>query len=336
MRYPPDTLHTQLNKEFLPVYVVFGNDPYLVDESAQAIRAAFQKRELGEREAFTIEGSHSSSWEALHLAVHNRSLFSLSRLIDIRLIGSKIGAKESALLEAILATSDQNTFFLIQLGPLSQAQQQSKWFISADKKGAIIVHWPLNQAAFSRWVENRLKQMQLHLPRNTIQLLIYHTEGNCLAAAQEIERLALLKADQNDASLSFIDQYNQFTVFDLVEAALHQNANRVVQILQSLKTSGVAVPLIIWSLSQALRVFTQCEANPSDVKTVFQRAGIRSSLQPLYLKRLKVNPPPSDALLAHLFALDKMVKTGQEAQSWPELVAISLQLSGISNSIKID
>lgn len=335
MRLTPDTLSAHLNKEFLPVYVVFGNDPYLIDESARAIRTAFQEKQLGECETFMIEGTAGPSWEALHRAVYNRSLFSSSRLIDIRLMGSKITAKEATILEALLTTLHQDTFFVIQLGAFTTAQQQSKWFVTAEKQGAVIVHWPLYPTAFARWVENRLKQMQLQLPKESLQLLIYHTEGNCLAAAQEIDRLALLQSCQSDASLSLFEQYNQFTVFDLVEAALRQNTHRVVQILCALKTSGIAAPLVIWSLSHALRVFAQCETLSSEVQrhTVFQRAGIRRPLQPLYLNRLNVNPPPAQALLAHLFTLDKMIKRDPGTGFWHEIAAICMELSGISNCV---
>lgn len=335
MRLTPDNLAFHLKKEFLPIYVIYGNEPFLIEESARAIREAFQAKALGERETFTIEGSSNQSWDELQQAIQNRSLFSSTRLIDVRLTNAKILAKEAALLETILLSSDQDTFFLLQLGSLSKTQQQSKWFLTAEKSGATIAHWPLTESTFSRWIENRLKQKQLSLPPNTVQLLMYHTEGNCLAAAQEIDRLALLYSQDNKDSLTFFEQQNQFDVFDLIEAALKQNASRVVQILHALKTAGIAMQLIFWSLSQTLRILAQCQATDSETQRrhIFARAGIRPPLQPLYLKRLNINPPPCEALLAHLFNLDKMLKTGEEASSWHEIAAISLQLSGISNSV---
>lgn len=291
MRLTADSLTIQLKKSFFPIYVLYGNESFLIEESARAIREAFLEKHAGEHEIITIE--NANSWDRLEQAPKTRSLFSTKQLIDLRLFDAKIHSKEALLLETILTCAHDDLFFLIQMGSLSRAQQQAKWLTVADKKGALISHWPLTQAAFSRWLKARLSLKNIPASAELLSELTYYTEGNCLAAAQEIERLALLQGEDSSASIAMDRRQSQFSVFDLMDAALQQKPERVLSILEALKASGTAIPLLIWSFSQTVR------------KT-----------------------PSASHLYPSLSHLDKMFKSGQETEAWLALTSIALQLAG--------
>lgn len=330
MRLIADALASHLKKSFLPIYVLYGNEPFLIEESARTIRAAFEEKYAGECQTLSID--NANSWERLEQALRDRSLFSTKRLIDLRLFDAKINTKEASLLGSILAHTDDDLFFLIQVGSLSRAQQQAKWLALADKKGALIAHWPLTQSAFSKWLSIRLTSKNIPPAPQLISELIYYTEGNCLAAAQEIERLALIQGDPSSLSISMRDHQNQFSVFDLIEAAIQQKPARVLHILQALKASGTAIPLLIWSFAQTLRVLNACEGLTDETKkiNILNKAGIKSALHGAYLNRLNIEPTPS-SLYSPLSQLDKRFKSGLESNGWPELISIGLKLAGKLN-----
>lgn len=334
MRLTAEALSQQLKKTLLPIYLLYGNEPFLITESAHLIRHAFSALE-GEQSSFSLENPSKDIWNDILHHVQTGSLFSDKKLIELR-FGSKVSLKDLTPLASLLEMANEHTIFLLVLPSLSQAQQKAPWFITAENAGAVIAHWSLTPYAFNKWVESRVKQKGITLPENSLGLLISHTEGNCLGAAQEIDRLALLYMDGDINEVSPFSALSQYTVFDLCHAALQCTKAKVLPILDGLRKSGTAAPLIIWALSQTLRTLIQLEqiSNEKARQSVFFKAGILSSKHALYLNRLTQNPPPSRALLAHLFSLDKMVKLGQEAQIWPELADICLQLARASNSVK--
>lgn len=332
MRLIADTLHSQLKKSFLPIYVLYGNEPFLIEESARVIRKAFEEKYAGECQVLPIE--NAGSWEQLEHTFWDRSLFSTTRLIDLRLFEAKIHVKEAALLGSILERATDDLFFLIQVGSLSRAQQQAKWFTIADQKGALIAHWPLTQFAFSKWLKTQLTLKNIPLSNQLLSELIDYTEGNCLAAAQEIERLALLQSDEKTPLITMHEQQSQFSIFDLVEAAVQQKPERVLHILQALKAMRTAIPLLIWSFAQTVRILSVCESSTDEKKRIglLSKAGIKPVLHSAYLNRLNSEPSPS-SLYLHLSQLDKLFKSGLgEAAAWPALISIGLKLAGVNKN----
>lgn len=329
MRLVADTLHSQLKKSFLPVYVLYGNEPFLIEESARTIKKAFKEKFSGECQVLSIE--NSTSWKQLEHILWDRSLFSTIQLIDLRLFDAKIQIKEADLLRSILEKPHDDLFFLIQIGALSRAQQRAKWFTLADQKGALVAHWPLTQFTFSKWLKTQLMLKNISLSNQLLSELIYYTEGNCLAAAQEIEKLTLLQSDEKTSLISMQDQQSQFSVFDLIEAAIQQKPERVLHILQVLKTMGTAIPLLIWSFTQTVRMLSACESADEKKRVhLLQQAGIKPSLHQAYLNRLNIAPSPR-SLYLHLSQLDKLVKSGLEDTAWPALISIGLKLAGKLN-----
>lgn len=329
MRLQPDALSPLLKKSFFPIYLLYGNEAFLIEESAKTIRQAFEASLSGEYTALTLE--NAASWEQLESVVFNRSLFSEKRLIDLRL-SSKISAKEAALLVSLFEAAGEDLYFILQCGSLPREQQKSSWFSIADQKGLVIAHWPLMQSSFTTWLKNRLIAKGLPPSPTLLSELTYYTVGNCLAAAQEIEQLALLSDGTPSTEGTVAEVKSQFSVFDLIEAALQQKSERLLHILHALKANETALPLVLWALSQTLRHLSVCEAEPDDSKRInfLKRAGIKPFLQRIYIKRASQQPSPS-TLYPQLQALDQGVKTGQIRVGWPEITAMTLKLAGITN-----
>ena len=84
-----EQLAAHLERELKAVYVVYGDEPLLVIEAADAIRAAARRRGFDEREVLTAISGFN--WNDLHLATGNMSLFGGRKLIDLRIPTGKPG-----------------------------------------------------------------------------------------------------------------------------------------------------------------------------------------------------------------------------------------------------
>ncbi len=284
MRSTPQALAQQLEKSVAPIYLLYGMEPFLIDESATLIRQRVHK--LGEVEQLIL--ALDSEEDSLISQLEQPSLFTQIRLVECRI--AKPSAQIALKLAQILETLYPDTYLLIQTGSLTRQHQQAKWFTQIEHKGVVIPHWPLSPSQFSAWVEQRASRQGLVLDPQMRQLLLYHTEGNCLAAAQEIDRLRLLAGTPAQFS-----QQSQFQVSDLCNAALSKQPSRVIKIVSCLKESGTALPLVIWALAQTLRTLP---------------------------------PQRYTTLLPSLSVADKQLKSGDMAGAWQNVLDVSLHLCG--------
>jgi hypothetical protein len=92
-----EQLDAHLNGPLKPVYVVYGDEPLLVIEAADAIRAAARKQGFDEREVLTALTGFD--WNQLHHAAGNLSLFGGRKLLDLRIPTGKPGREGGAALQ---------------------------------------------------------------------------------------------------------------------------------------------------------------------------------------------------------------------------------------------
>lgn len=334
MRCYPEALSALLQKGISSCYLLYGNEPLLIEESAELIRNKIKSDPEVEHLLFNTENANSTILSSLPHLLQERSLFAAKRLIEIRL-SSKLTPSDTAYLEKILQAAQEDILLFILNSQLSKQNQQAGWFHLIDQKGVTIAHWPFSLAQFSKWVEKRIKEKSLKMTPEAFHLLIAQTEGNCLAAKQEIDRLSLYydseNSPQNLVTIE-VEQQSQFDVFDLCEAALQAQPQRVIKILNFLKTSGhIASPHLLWVMAQTIRVLLRCLTTHSleQKQRYLQQAGIRAKSHAIYLKALKmIQLNLITALLARLTIADKQLKSGENSAFWRSLSEIALALTG--------
>ncbi len=326
MRIAPEQLAEHLKRKLLPVYLLSGTESFLLEESAKRVREAILQPDV-EHKRFQ---ESAAMWEQLQSDIQHVSLFSSKQLIEIRL--SKLTANDTKHLQCLLENPNPDNTILLIAEQLSKQQQQGAWFKLVEQNGAIITHWPLAGFAFTKWLSARANARGVKLSEQALRQLAYQTEGNCLAASQEIEQLYWYQLDgPKDAINAQFAQQNQYNVFDLCEAALQHQPARIVKIVSCLKElEGTPEQLIVWSLGQMLRALLQASAEQSEEakRRILTHSGIRSTTQVLYLTLLK-SPAPSrwSKLLSILCFADQQFKSGEKAAFWDSVLKITVNLS---------
>src|ERR671922_2956633 len=94
----PEQLPRELAKNLAPVYAIHGDEPLLVLEAADAVRAAARKQGFAEREVY--EPGRSFDWSELAHAGASLSLFGGRKIVELRLASGRPAAPAS---DAIVA-----------------------------------------------------------------------------------------------------------------------------------------------------------------------------------------------------------------------------------------
>jgi DNA polymerase-3 subunit delta len=262
MQLAPAQLAAHLAKRIAPLYVIHGDEPLLAQEAADAIRAAARPQGYTERSAYTVAGAHFD-WSAVLAAGGSLSLFADRQIVEIRIPSGKPGKDGSAALQQIAeaAQGNESTLTLVMLPRLDKATRTGAWFSALEQNGVSLQVDTIERAALPQWIAQRLAQQGQRVKsgeegQRTLQFFADRVEGNLLAAHQEIQKLALLHPEgelsweQVEGAVNNVARYD---VFNLSEAVLAGNPQRVARMLDGLRAEGEAEVLVHYTIAEDIR-----------------------------------------------------------------------------------
>lgn len=328
-----DQLPRHLQQDLSNTYLVSGDETLLVEESCDAIRHKAHKDGFVERERYYVDKQFD--WSQLLSAASSLSLFSEKKLIELRIENGKPGDKGSkAICEHLEKTSEDNRL-LIVTPKLDSGVQRSKWVKTIEKKGQWLPIWPISSAQLPRWLEQRIKQAGLTADSHCIDLLAARTEGNLLAAHQEIEKLKLLSIDgylTPELIAGAVADSARYDIFGLIDKILYGDARNAAKTLQGLKAEGTEPTIILWGLAREIRTLLAINKNLQDGQSfswAAKQAGVWDKRQGLAQQAIKrVSHPQLQLLLRQANNIDKAIKGQRKADYWSELLDLVLNFTG--------
>jgi DNA polymerase-3 subunit delta len=329
MQLSPNQLQTHLQKGLQSLYTLHGDEPLLIQEAADLVRAAARTRGYTERCSHVVAGAHFD-WSEVLAAGGSLSLFADKQIVELRIPSGKPGKEGSAAIQQLAEQSRGNdaTLTLIMLPRLDKLTRTSAWFAALESAGVTLQVEPVERNALPQWIAQRLAAQGQRVAggaqgQRTLQFFADRVEGNLLAAHQEVQKLALLFApgeldfEQVEAAVLNVARYD---VFKLSEAVLAGQTTRVQRMLDGLQAEGEAEVLVHYTLSEDIRALKRVkdaigQGRPLPMALREQRVwGVKERLFERVLPRL------SAANLANLLQaahqVDGIVK-GLKQPDWP-------------------
>jgi DNA polymerase-3 subunit delta len=255
MKLAHQQLTQALKKPLAPCYLITGDEWLIVDEALQQLRQACLAQGYSER--CTISPDPNTDWgKKLFTQTQSLSLFSSKRFIELDLQQNKLSQANSAILQEYAANPASDVILIIRTTKLDPKSAKARWFQALEKNLVIITIWSLTTPEqLTNWLKVQAKKLDLTLTPPDIALIALQSEGNLLAAAQELEKLKLLSLTQSTLATehdSPIDAAH-FTIFDLVDSFLLNDRIRCQRILANLAAEETEPTLILWALTRELR-----------------------------------------------------------------------------------
>ncbi|MGP7733421.1 DNA polymerase III subunit delta [Oceanimonas smirnovii] len=326
MRLYPEQLSKHLQAGLAPCYFIYGDEPLLRQEALDQLRRAARAQGFDER--YRFDADDGPDWDAIFDASQSMSLFSSRQIIELAL-PEKLDKTASDRLRELLAQSHSDLLLLISGPRLNQQQQKTAWYKALAAAGPVIPVFTPDARHLARWLELRLRQHQLAAEPDALHWLTLAFEGNLLAAAGEIEKLALLNLPQ-PLTLPALQQHVQphyhFNPFQLLDPLLQGKVKRGCRILQQLRQEGVEAGMLCYLLTKELNTLQSLHAALAGGQSFQQAAAalhVWSSRQPLMqaaLNRLK--GPKITALSRMLAAADAAVAGFDDDSAWRWLQAL--------------
>ena len=262
MQLSASQLGSHLQRGLKSLYTLYGDEPLLIQEAADAIRAAARAQGFTERSSYTVAGAHFD-WSEVLAAGGSLSLFADRQLLELRIPSGKPGKDGSVALQRLAESAQGNDSLLtiVILPRLDKATRAGAWFSALDGHGVTLPLEPVERQALPQWIAQRLSMQGQRVRggeegQRTLQFFADRVEGNLLAAHQEVQKLALLHP-AGELSLAQVESavlnVARFDVFKLSEAVLAGQAGRVQRMLDGLKAEGEAEVLVHYTLSEDIR-----------------------------------------------------------------------------------
>jgi len=311
LKLSPDSLPRHLERQLLPVYLISGDEPLLATEALDAIRERARALGFSEREVHTLD--RGTDWDAVRAAAGTLSLFATRRVIELRLPTGKPGVTGGRVLVELAASAGPDTLLLISTGRLDRESQSAEWVRAAESRGAWIQVWPIPIERMVPWLEARCRALGLALDTGALELLAARTEGNLLAARQELEKLKLLAFDRVTAErvLGGASDSARFSVGELSAALTAGELGRALRVLDGLRAEDAELPLVLWAVGRALRTRWSSEA--------------QSGLPPARARGVRAR---YRGLIARAVRADAMAKGRRSGDAWDEIALIACDLAG--------
>ena len=332
MRLTLEQLPAALSRGLAPIYLVSGDEPLAVGESADAVRAAARAAGFTDRNVYFIE--RGFDWGEVEHAARALSLFAERRLIELRMPSGKPD-KGADLLQEIAERPPPDVLFLIVSGKLDGKTADAPWVRAIEQDGVLVRIWPVGTAALPGWLAGRARTLGLRLEPGAAQLIIDRVEGNLLAAKQELDVLALLADGRpigTELVLGAVGDSARYDVFQLGEAAAAGDAGRALRILTGLRNEGVEPTLVLWALVRELRgLFQARERERLGARTPGSGWNLAAKPSPRALARAA--KMPLARLLAEAGRVDRIIKGLALGDAWSAVTALAGEMSGALQAI---
>ena len=336
MNLAPHQLGEHLKRGIQNLYTLHGDEPLLVQEFADSLRAKARSQGYTERTVHTVQGAHFD-WSEVLASGGSLSLFADKQIVEIRIPSGKPGKDGSVALQQIAerAQGDDSTLTLVMLPRLDSMTTKGAWFGALESYGITVKFEPIARSNLPQWISQRLAAQGQRVAageegQRTLQFFSDRVEGNLLAAHQEIQKLGLLYGTTDDSAspgiLSFEQVENavlnvaRYDVFKLSEAVLGGQTVRVARMLDGLQAEGESEVLVHWAISEDIRSMKRVKdaiaaGRPMPMALRENRVwGIKEKLYE------RVLPGITDATLANLLSaahkVDGIVK-GLKQPDWP-------------------
>ncbi|MGR5212554.1 DNA polymerase III subunit delta [Vibrio rotiferianus] len=329
MRIFADKLVDHLAKHIKQVYLIFGNEPLLIQESRQAIQNMARQQGFEERHRFAVDAS--LDWNQVYDCFQALSLFSSRQLIELELPEAGANAAISKELVSLCEMLHDDIMLVVVGSKLTKAQENAKWFKALSAKGDWVSCLTPDLQRLPMFVQARCRALGLKADQQSLQMLAQWHEGNLFALSQSLEKLALLYPDGELTVIRLeeaLSRHNHFTTFHWIDALLAGKAKRAQRILRQLEAEGIEAVILIRSIQKEFNQLLNMHRDLTQMamSQVFEKHRVWQNKRLFYNAALtRLSASRICALLSLLAHAEIKAKTQYDESVWPTIHQLSLE-----------
>ena len=313
IKYPDASFDAHLKNTPCPIYILMGQDSFLLNQAALSLKKHLHASKKSETEEKRMYLEHANDWHDLVQEANTYSLFYEQLIIDASFNKKSFDAKTKTAFNAYAKNPSPHCALILR-APLITAKQCNE--LSKHPSVTLISIQSLNAAAEINWIKQQLKKQQFTCGDDIPRLIQTYTKGNLHAANQTIERLSLAHAPQTALTLDNVKEQlldeRQYKLYEISGACLDGNLKAALSLIRRAQKDQIEPTLILWFITQELRLLEQLTTGSS-----YQDLKIYSFRTNQYQRAVRrLSPDSIYQLLKQSQALDTHIKSGPPKQTW--------------------
>ena len=311
---------SRITDQLKSVYLLASAEALLtrdwLDEARKALRSD------GFEDIVTLQVDSGFDWQGLLEEGDMMSLFASRKCRIVNLPTGKPGQQGSKVIQALCEDPGEDNLYIFVTPALDRQSRNASWCKAIQAAGELVEIKPVYDNQMADWLIRRAQTKGFGIDAQSAQFLAECTEGNLLAADQELEKLSLRfngeDAIDYDTIHASVAQSARYSHFLLVDACLAGNARRALKILRSLQLEGYASVQLRWAMQNVLEQLDRLRLSASAGDRVWQELRIWRNKQRLYQQALaRLSAAQIERLLQSCATLDRLGK-GQQDTDFPD------------------
>ena len=331
MRIRAEQLEAQLSKTLAGIYAIYGDEPLLAIEAADAVRAAARKRGYDQRQVFVA--GRGFDWGELLNAGANLSLFGGKKILELRIPTGKPGVDGAAALARYCGRPNPDNLLLVTMPRPEGPFWKAAWFTALAASGIVVEVQNIDRVRLPDWIRSRLARNAQSIDAEAMEYVVDRVEGNLLAAHQEIQKLALLAPrgeldiDTVRAAVATVARFDPFVASD---ALLAGDLKRYVRALEGLRGEGESPVYVLAILGADLQSLARVQglvAGGRSPDEAIEAAKVWKRRQPAIRSgQRQFAPAAVRCAVLHAARIDRATKGVAAGAPWDEFVTLGLEL----------
>ena len=334
MKISGENLAASLTRQLQTIYLVSGDEPLLVNEAADAIRATARQQGFEERELHVIE--RGFDWQGLIADSRSMSLFAQRKIVEIRMANATPGEQGA---DAIVELAEQPSPDKLRAdhhGKLDGRTQSSRWVSAVEKSGVLCscgrsICRDCPHGFVSVWGVTNCRPIPQRprcwpsVSRATCWRRTRRSRSWRCCCRRVRSRRKRLSMQSRTALAS--------TCLQLGEAAMRGQTARALRILEGLRGEDVEPTLVLWAVNKDLQWIARA-------RSLMRRGqSAESAMNTLYVWRPRqaamaqalgrMNRHTLRNLILDAERTDRSIKGVIKADPWLELERLVARLAGV-------
>jgi len=317
--------------------ILLGAEPVITNETISLCNKYFRLHDFS-FENITLDSNINSN--NLYSFFSNGSLFSNRSLFNLTLHNGKISEDiKKIVTQSIMNKSDD--FFIINVVSDPKAFKKNAWFKDLEEKSLIIEAYEPSPNEIIKIIKQRSESLNLYLSDDAIILIAEQSEGNLLAAENEIIKLSLIYQDRNIDAIELTKSSingSKYDSFQLLDLCFSGKISETYKVITHLEEQGTEPLMINGLYAWIFRAIANIKLNNAGQysQNDFSHFRVFGQSQNLVIKGIKnLSHKQIYASINKIKEIDLICKGLTNGSSWIELSRFVMGLSRMFNKVKV-
>ncbi|CAL4043114.1 DNA polymerase III subunit delta [Buchnera aphidicola (Phyllaphis fagi)] len=313
-------LKNKLIKKIYLYYFIIGKEFVIYQEIEKIIFKFFKKNELFNKITITI--NTDTDWEKIYFEYQQQNLFIKKKIIIVTIKDKILNKYTISKIYQIIKYKNKNILLILKLTHCN-SKKIIKYLISIfnNIEGIILSCDTLKKQDIETWIIKKIKNIDLNLTYQSIQLLAYYYQKNLLMLIKVLEVLKLISISNPNLTTKYIqkeiiENCIKFNIINLINTLLSNNRIQSIQILNYFKKTKYDVLHLIQQIQSYLIYFIKIKKEINIISLKYT-----SNIKNQIFKKLnyEINPIKIYKIINFLTNIEISIKTYNTRSIWLDL-----------------